>query len=44
MIEYLANQIILGALSYSYVTERRPDLKQGIDDYLTLYNRQDLMV
>lgn len=44
MIQYMANRIISGALEYSYVVEKRPDLKEGIDEYLIAHEREDLIV
>lgn len=35
MVQYLGNQIIGGALDYSYVVTKRPDLKAQLDTYLT---------
>lgn len=44
MIQYMANRIISGALEYTYVIERRPDMKEGIDEYLIAHGRADLIV
>ncbi|GBG09525.1 hypothetical protein PAT3040_04175 [Paenibacillus agaridevorans] len=35
MAAYMAQRIIDGVYSYGYVIDRRPDLKEGIDTYLT---------
>lgn len=35
MIAYLVNQIILGNLTYQEIITKRPDLKDGIDQYIT---------
>lgn len=43
MAEYLGQRIIDGAYTYSYVITKRPDLKPGIDAYLTEKNRVDLI-
>lgn len=47
MANYLAQRIIVGAFDeqggYSYVVEKRPDLKEGIDAYLILKDRGDLI-
>ena len=40
---YMANRIISGALSYTVVITKRPDLKAGIDEYLTEQGRADLI-
>lgn len=44
MAVYLANQIIMGKLDYATVITKRPDLKDGIDAYLTEKERQDLII
>lgn len=44
MAAYLANQIILGTLEYSFVVTRKPELKADIDNYLTEKGRADLIV
>lgn len=44
MAEYMASRIIAGKYTYDYVIEKRPDLKAGIDAYLTDQGRTDLMV
>lgn len=38
MIAYLVNQIIIGNLTYLQVTTKRPDLKEGIDNYISTNN------
>jgi len=43
MAVYMAQRIIDGAYTYDYVISRRPDLKAGIDAYLTERGRVDLM-
>lgn len=43
MAAYLAQRIIDGAYTYDFVISRRPDLKEGIDAYLTKKGRQDLI-
>lgn len=43
MAEYLANQIILGKLQYSFVISKKPELKEAIDAYLIDKGRQDLI-
>lgn len=43
MAAYLAQRIIDGAYTYDYVIRRRPDLKEGIDAYLTSKGREDLI-
>lgn len=43
MAAYLAQRIIDGAYTYAYVISKRPDLKSGIDAYLTEKGRQDLI-
>lgn len=43
MANYLANQIILGKLTYSFVITRKPDFKIDIDAYLTVQGRPDLI-
>lgn len=44
MADYLAQRIIDGAYTYNYVITKRPDLKSGINSYLTSKERQDLIV
>lgn len=43
MAEYMAQRIIDGAFTYSEVIAKRPELKKGIDAYLTLKGRTDLI-
>lgn len=40
---YMANRIMSGALDYTTVVTKRPDLKAGIDEYLTNAGRADLI-
>lgn len=44
MAQYMAQRIINGVYTYSYVISKRPDLKTGIDAYLTEKGRSDLIV
>lgn len=44
MAEYMAQRVIDGVYTYTFVITKRPDLKQGIDAYLTEKARQDLIV
>lgn len=44
MAAYMANRIIDGVYTYAYVISKRPDLKTGIDQYLTDQGRTDLIV
>lgn len=34
MARYMASRIIEGVYTYKYVMDRRPDLQEGIDQYL----------
>lgn len=43
MAKYLAMRIIEGALDYTIVVTKRPDLKAGIDAELTAQGRHDLI-
>jgi hypothetical protein len=43
MAAYLAQRIIDGAYTYSFVISKRPDLKEGIDAYLIEKGRSDLI-
>ncbi len=43
MAAYMAQRIIDGAYTYDYVITRRPDLKEGIDTYLTEKGQEDLI-
>lgn len=44
MADYLAQRIIDGVYTYTYVIGKRPDLKTGIDAYLYKKGRQDLVI
>lgn len=43
MADYMAQRILDGAYTYDYVISKRPDLKPGIDQYLTDQGRTDLI-
>ena len=43
MANYMGQRIIDGAYTYEYVISKRPDLKAGIDIYLTEKGRTDLV-
>ena len=43
MASYLAQRIIDGAYTYDYVIGKRPDLKPGIDAYLTEKGQAELI-
>ena len=43
MADYLGQRIIDEAYSYDYVISKRPDLKSGIDAYLT-ENGQEALI
>jgi hypothetical protein len=43
MAIYMAKRIIEGAYTYDYVISKRPDLKEGIDEYLISAGREDLI-
>lgn len=43
MGDYMGQRIIDEAYTYDYVISKRPDLKTGIDEYLTEKGRQDLI-
>lgn len=43
MAQYMGQRIIDGAYTYDYVIGKRPDLKAGIDAYLTEKGRTDLI-
>jgi hypothetical protein len=43
MAAYMGQRIIDGAYTYTYVISKRPDLKTGIDAYLTEQGRTDLI-
>lgn len=40
---YMGQRIIDGAYTYEYVISKRPDLKTGIDEYLSEKGRIDLI-
>ncbi|SHK93113.1 hypothetical protein [Desulforamulus aeronauticus] len=44
MAAYMAQRIIDGAYTYDYVINKRPDLKAGIDTYLTEKEKADLII
>ena len=44
MAAYMAQRIIDGAQEYTFVVSKRPDLKGGIDTYLTEKEREDLII
>lgn len=43
MAAFLAQRIIDGFLAYTVAVTKRPDLKTGIDAYLTSKGREDLI-
>lgn len=43
MASYMGQRIIDEAYSYDYVISKRPDLKDGIDAYLTENNKANLI-
>jgi hypothetical protein len=43
MANYMGQRIIDGVYTYDYVISKRPDLKSGIDAYLTENGRGDLI-
>jgi hypothetical protein len=43
MANYMGQRIIDGAYTYDYVISKRPDLKAGIDAYITSQGREDLI-
>jgi len=43
MAVYMAQRIIDEAYTYTFVITKRPDLKAGIDAYLTSQGRADLI-
>lgn len=43
MAEYMAKRIIEDAYTYAYVISKRPDLKSGMEEYLTSVGRADLI-
>jgi hypothetical protein len=44
MASYMGQRIIDGAYTYDYVISKRPDLKEGIDAYLTENGKADLIM
>lgn len=40
----MGQRIIDGAYTYDFVISKRPDLKDGIDNYLTAQGHTDLIV
>lgn len=42
--KFMANQIVAGKVTYVAAVTARPDLKAGIDAYLTEIKRTDLIV
>ncbi|WP_200886099.1 hypothetical protein [Heyndrickxia ginsengihumi] len=43
MGDYMGQRIIDGAYTYDFVISKRPDLKDGIDNYLTAQGHTDLI-
>lgn len=43
MAIYMGQRIIDEAYTYDYVISKRPDLKGGIDNFLTSNGREDLI-
>ncbi|WP_201028554.1 hypothetical protein [Heyndrickxia coagulans] len=43
MAAYIAQRVIDGAYTYSYVISKRPDLQSGIDAYLTEQGKTNLI-
>ena len=43
MGRYMAERIIKGVYTYEYVIEKRPDLKEDIDNYLIETGHEDLI-
>jgi hypothetical protein len=43
MAAYMGQRIIDEVYTYTYVVTKRPDLKTGINEYLTEKGRQDLI-
>ena len=43
MATYMAQRIINGFYAYDFVISKRPDLKEGIDEYLIEKGREDLI-
>lgn len=44
MADYMASRIIEGAYDYTYVVTKLPNLKAGIDAYLILKEKEELIV
>lgn len=44
MADYLASRIIDGAFTYTFVISKKPNLKDGIDAYLTAQGKADLII
>lgn len=44
MASYMGQRIIDGAYTYNYVISKRPDLKVGIDTYITTQGKTDLIM
>ncbi len=43
MGHYMAQRIIDGAFTYNEVMTKRPDLKPGVEEYLVMKDRTDLI-
>ena len=43
MSAYMGSRIIDGVYTYDYVISKRPDLREGIDEYLISQGREDLI-
>lgn len=43
MGHYMGQRIIDGAFTYDEVMAKRPDLKAGVEEYLTMKDRTDLI-
>lgn len=43
MAAYMGQRIIDGAYTYDYVISKRPDLKEGIDNYLVSKGKEELI-
>lgn len=41
-VRYLVNQMVMGRLTYAEVVTARPDLKEGIDKYISDNNLEHL--
>jgi len=42
MAAYMGQRIIDGAYTYDFVISKRPDLKEGIDNYLISKGKEDI--